>query len=144
MIHLVSNLQLDFSHLREHKFRHNFVVTMNPLFSCFLETESTEHYFLRCHNYVTFHTTLVNEFNSRNSKFSKLELDVFIRNIPYGDKKLMGKDNGSNFKLLTAASNFIKQAQRFEQALSLANEACIWHILILVYFTFSLVIYYEQ
>ena len=40
---LLNRLCLGFSHLREHKFRHNFVDTLNPLCSCSLETEDTEH-----------------------------------------------------------------------------------------------------
>ena len=42
-IKLLHRLQLDFSHLCECKFRHNFGNTVN---SCFLEIRSTEHYFL--------------------------------------------------------------------------------------------------
>ena len=34
--------------LREHKFRHNFLETLNPLCNCSLEIESTSHYILRC------------------------------------------------------------------------------------------------
>ena len=61
-------LRLGFSHLCQHKLKHNFAGTVNPLCSCSLEIESTEHYFLRCHNYVTFRTALMNELNSINSK----------------------------------------------------------------------------
>ena len=39
-----------FSNLKEHKFRHNFTNTLNPLCPCSVETEDTEHYFLRCQN----------------------------------------------------------------------------------------------
>ena len=44
-VKLINRLRLGFSHLREHKFRHNFADTMNPLCSCTLETENTEHFF---------------------------------------------------------------------------------------------------
>ena len=57
-IKLLHRLQLSFSHLREHKFRHNFADTVNPLCSCYLETESTEYCIIRYHNYVTLRTTL--------------------------------------------------------------------------------------
>ena len=43
-IKLVHRLRLGLSHLREHKFRHNFADTMNPLCSCYLEIDSTESY----------------------------------------------------------------------------------------------------
>ena len=42
---LLNRLRVDFSHLNEHKFRHNFADTLNPLCSCSLETESTAHFF---------------------------------------------------------------------------------------------------
>ena len=48
----LSKLRLGFSHLREHKFRHSFANTVNPLCSCAPETESTDYFFLRCQNYV--------------------------------------------------------------------------------------------
>ena len=63
---LFNRLKLNFSHLREHKFRHNFADTMNPLCSCALEIESTAHFFLRCQNYVSFHTAFMNELSSIN------------------------------------------------------------------------------
>ena len=38
-VRLLNRLHLGFSHLREHKLRHNFADTLNPLCSCSLETE---------------------------------------------------------------------------------------------------------
>ena len=49
-VRLLSRFRLDFSHLRKHKFRHNFADTFNPSCSCSLETEDTEHYFLHFQN----------------------------------------------------------------------------------------------
>ena len=49
---LLTRLRVNISHLREHKFRHNFLNTLNPLCSCMLETESTGHYLLRCPFYA--------------------------------------------------------------------------------------------
>ena len=51
-IRLLTRLQLGFSHLSEHRFRHNFADSLNPLCSCSLEIEF--HFFLRCQNYTTF------------------------------------------------------------------------------------------
>ena len=36
-IKLLNRLRVDFSHLNEHKFRHNFADNLNPLFSCSLK-----------------------------------------------------------------------------------------------------------
>ena len=43
-----------FSYLLEHTFKHNFADTVNPLCSCTLETENTDHFFLHCQN-ICFH-----------------------------------------------------------------------------------------
>ena len=51
---LLNILRLGFSNLREHKFKHNFADTLNPLCSCSFENEDTEHYFLRCQNNLSF------------------------------------------------------------------------------------------
>ena len=56
-----------FTNLRGHKFRHNFVYTINSLCPCSLEIKSTKHCFLCYQNYFTFHTPLINKLNSINS-----------------------------------------------------------------------------
>ena len=47
-IKLLSRLRLKFSHLNEHKFRLNVKDALNPVCDCGSETETTDHYFLRC------------------------------------------------------------------------------------------------
>ena len=56
---LLTRLRVNLSHLREHKFRHNFLDTVNPLCSCSLEIESTSHYLLRCPFYRCLRKTLL-------------------------------------------------------------------------------------
>ena len=51
-IKLLTRLRLNFSHLNEHKFRHNFLDTLNPMCSCGSEPETTAHFLLRCQNHV--------------------------------------------------------------------------------------------
>ena len=46
-IKLSIRLQLGFSHLRQHQFRHDFRGILNPLCPCSIEAETTTHYFLR-------------------------------------------------------------------------------------------------
>ena len=46
---LLTRLRVNLSHLKEHKFRHNFCDTLNPICNCgLLEIESTTHFLLRC------------------------------------------------------------------------------------------------
>ena len=48
---LLTRLRLNFSHLNEHKFRHNFRDTVNPMCSCGAGIETTDHYLLRSQNF---------------------------------------------------------------------------------------------
>ena len=61
---MLTRLRLGFSHLREHKFRHDVKDTLNPLCSCSTEAETTAHYFLRCHFYNSNRSTLVNDLGN--------------------------------------------------------------------------------
>ena len=51
-IKLITRLKLGFSHFREHKFRHNFQDTFNPICSYGDDIETTIHYLLPCPNYL--------------------------------------------------------------------------------------------
>ena len=74
-IKLLDRLRVDFSDLNEHKFRHNFADTLNPLCSCSLETESMAHFFLCCRYYNNIRITLMNELiDIDNSITSSVEL----------------------------------------------------------------------
>ena len=84
MIQQELRLRLDFSHLREHKFRHGFRDILKPLCPCSIEAETTAHYFLSCHFYNANRSTLTNELNEIDSSFSTLNEDNFIDLILYG------------------------------------------------------------
>ena len=47
-IKLITRLRLELSHLREHKFKHNFQNCLNPLCSCCSSIESASHFLLHC------------------------------------------------------------------------------------------------
>ena len=55
----LTRLRLDFRHLNEHRFRHNFQDCMNPLCSCSLEIEDTSHYLLHCHYFCQYRIDLM-------------------------------------------------------------------------------------
>ena len=59
-VRLINRLRLGFSQLREHKYKHNFADTVNPLCSSTAETKNTEHFFLRSKNNLPARTTLMN------------------------------------------------------------------------------------
>ena len=113
-VRLLNRLCLGFSHLREHKFRHNFVDTLNPLCSCCLGTKDTGDYILRCQNNLLFHTTFMNDLNNINTAIASLNTNDLLRVILYGDESF---NKETNCKILTASIKFIKDTQCFEKSL---------------------------
>ena len=53
-------MRLDFSHLDEHRFRHNFQDCLNPLCSCSLETQEAKHNLLHCYHFSQHPIYLIN------------------------------------------------------------------------------------
>ena len=60
---LLTRLRLKFSHLNKLKFRHNFENIVVAMCDCGTETETTEHFFLRCPCFVTERQKLLDNAN---------------------------------------------------------------------------------
>ena len=69
-VKLLTRLRLQFSHLNEHKFKHGFRDTIDPICACRTEIETTEHFFLRCHFYSTQRLELFENLKKIDSIFS--------------------------------------------------------------------------
>ena len=79
----ITRLRLGLSHLREHKFKHSFQDTINPLCSCGLDIESTEHFLLHCPQFVNERRTLLSTIGNINYKLlentdSNLYVYIFL------------------------------------------------------------------
>ena len=68
---LITRLRLSFSHLREHKFKHGFQDTLNPLCSCGNDVESTKHFLHHCLQFFNERRTLLSTLGNFN--YSLLE-----------------------------------------------------------------------
>ena len=110
-IYFCHDCRLGFSHLKEHKFKHNFQDSVDPLCSCGIETESTKHFLLHCANFSIQRKTLFD-------KLTELNIDVLTRNDDYIVKPLLlGQqdfDNATNKILLEATIDFIIATERFD------------------------------
>ena len=71
-IKMLARLRLGFSHLLEHKFRHGFKDTLNPLCFCSTEAGTTTHYFRRFHFHNSNRATLMNDLENIPISFSTL------------------------------------------------------------------------
>ena len=101
-IKLLTRLRLGFSHLSEHKFRHNFADSLNPLCFCSLETESTLHFFLCCQNYTTLCRALTDLKNINDLIMFLNESDLL--HVTLCGSKHFG--NNMNINILTATIKF--------------------------------------
>ena len=110
-IKLLTGLRLDLSHLREHKFNHNFQDTINPLCSCSLESESTAHFFLHCQNFTDLRKCLMNELIQIDLCILTLDDKSFMKLLLYGDGRYDSKTNKS---IILASINFMYSSKRFD------------------------------
>ena len=113
-VKLFVRLRLGFSHLGEHKFRHNFHDTLNPLCSCSLEPGTTSHYLLCCHNFSSTHVALMNDLNLIDPTISHLNETALVNILLYGDSK---KNTLENSKLLQSNIRYIFATKRFDDSL---------------------------
>ena len=90
-IKLITRLRLGFSHLSEHKFKHNFRDTLNPLCSCSIEVESTSHYILRCHFFRALRATLINNLRNIDNDLTTLRHENLTNILLYGIRYMTTK-----------------------------------------------------
>ena len=108
---LLTRLRVNLSHLREHKFHHNFLDTLNPLCSCSLEIESTSHYLLRCSFYTHIRRTLLVNITDLIGDISVFSDDELTNLLLYGDNIHSIEVNAS---ILKNTLNFLKSFKRFD------------------------------
>ena len=108
-IKLLTRLRLGFSHLREHKLRHNFEDTLNPLCSCSIETETTWQFFLRCQFFNDIREILMNDLMFIDKYFPSLNQQKLISDLLCGSNAF---DKKRNHKILICTLQFIKDSHR--------------------------------
>ena len=100
------------SHLREHKFKHNFQGCLNPICSCGFDIESTSHFLLHC---PTFNDEQYTLLSTLNIDCKLLELTKFSssQTLSYGNT-LFDKEKKH---ILNATIEYILSTERFEEPL---------------------------
>ena len=83
-VKLLSRLKLDFSHLNEHIFRHNFNDITNPMCSCGKESETTIHYLLRSDLYSIYRLELLNDIGVLNKSLNNFSEGNLLNILLYG------------------------------------------------------------
>ena len=109
---LLTRLRLGLSHLNEHKFRHNFHDTINPLCSCSLEPETVSHFLLHCPYHNIHRKTLFDSFGAIDESISDLSDPNLVTLLLYGNIKLYSSEQ--NTCILNSTISFLKSSERFD------------------------------
>ena len=114
---LLTRLRLNFSHLNEHKFRHNFNDTINPMCWCGKEPEITLRDLLRCDFYSIYRLELLNDICALNHLLKNISEENLLKVLLYGAKEFSFKINS---EILKFTIKFIKKTGRFSGSLFLS------------------------
>ena len=102
------------SHLREHKFKHNFQDFLNPICSCGLDIESTSYFLLHCPSLRDERSTLLSTLNKNDCKLLELTKSSSSQTPLYGNTLF---DKEKNTLILNATIEYILSTERFEEPL---------------------------
>ena len=105
----MKRLRLGLNHLREHKFKHSFQNSINPLCNCGYEVESTAQFFLHCPLFTNEIRTLFNTLRNLDSRLFD-NTDSLLTNILLFDKQSRNTDQ--NTAIVNATMEFILSTKR--------------------------------
>ena len=108
----IFQLRVGLSPLKTHKKSHGFKDIQDDVCNCLLNVESTEHFLLKCPNYLEHRCQLfetVNQIQQANN-VNYLNDRKFLRLLLYGDENLPFEANKA---VLSATINFISKTSRF-------------------------------
>ena len=111
----LTRLRLKLSHLREHKFKHNFQNCIKPQCTCSLKPESISHTFLYCHNYFTLRAELMNNLKIIDENIPRLPENSFVQLLLFGNREY---NLFHNCRILNASINFILKSERFKGSIT--------------------------
>ena len=109
-LNFLTRLRLGFSHLNEHRFRHNFQNCLNPLCSCSLEIEDTSHHLLQCHHLSHHRVDLMNSVKPVCNNFESMPNNVKQDLLLFGDSRF---DENKNKVIMEATIRYVKNSGRF-------------------------------
>ena len=102
-----------FTHLNEHKFRHGFNDTVNPMCPCGADAENTEHFHLRCHCFSTQRSELFDYLYRLDPPFSKLNTKEKVAYLLYS----LRSGSSSLHKVIKLVIKFLKLTGDFNEPL---------------------------
>ena len=106
---------MGFSHLREHKFRHNFLDTLDPMCNCRTNAiESTEHFLLHCPSFSSSRKDLFDSLQAKNIPVLPYKDSFLVRIFLYGDIIF---DDNTNREIIKSVIAYLIDTDRFNVSL---------------------------
>jgi hypothetical protein len=111
----LTRLRVGLSHLRVHKFHHNFSDTIHPFCSCNeVDVESIEHYLLHCPNYLIFRSVLFENLRKSISLVSLINSKFTCDLLLFGNHSY---DVNTNRMIILETIQYLISTKRFDQPL---------------------------
>ena len=107
-------MRLGLSHLRYHKFRHNFQDCINPICVCGLEIETTTHFLLHCPLFQSVRQSLLNNIKKIDENILNKHDELITKTLLDGDDKF---DLSCNKSRISLTNEFIVSTERFSNSL---------------------------
>ena len=138
-VKLLTRLRLNFSRLNEYNFSHNFLDTINPIYSCCSELETAAYFLLRRQNHVINSSTLLKNVFYLGQTLWNCDDDHVIHILLYCSEKLKFNLNKEIIKLTVC---YLKDTERFDESL-------IWNVyrlflLFLIIITIIIILLYRD
>ena len=109
-IKLLTRLRNRLSHLREHKFRHNFQDSLDPFCNCGRHIETTIHFFLHCSNYSNQRKTLFEKVSNIKRSLLNQNNSIIAENLLFGST---GLNDEGNACIIESTIEYIIAMERF-------------------------------
>ena len=107
----LTRLRVGFSHLREHKFRHNFADTLDPFCNCRTNSiETTEHFMMHCSEYSNVRLVMFNNLLQLDMSLLPFDTPKLLSVLLFGDSRLT---SSQNCKILSITVKFLCDSGRF-------------------------------
>ena len=113
-IKYLTRLRIGFSHLKEHKFRHNFQDSVDPMCSCGSGTKTTKNFLLHCPNFHLQRQTLFNKIATIDSNILTENEESIVNILLFGK---LNSENYFNKAILNASIEFILSTEKFNNPL---------------------------
>ena len=111
---LLTGLRLGLSHLQEHKFRHYFQDTLNPLCEYSKDIETTVHLFLHCTNFLIPRRTLFQKIRNIDDSILSQSETQLTQTLLYGNQNY---HSSVNKLIIISTIEYLISTERFKYSL---------------------------